>query len=117
MTVAEWVVLREMYEHQDKTSPGHVSKLTGLTKGAISKLIDRLLEKNLVLREPSVNDRRYQEIKLTRKAIALVPDLATLADQNDDEFFSALTAKERRELVAILQKIAMQKKLKAVPIA
>ena len=47
VTVAEWVVMREMYGGDDITSPGAVSALTGLTRGAVSKLIERLLDKGI----------------------------------------------------------------------
>jgi DNA-binding transcriptional ArsR family regulator len=60
VTVAEWVVLREMSEGSATTSPSSVAKLTGLTRGAVSKLIERLLKKGFVTRRESSRDRRYQ---------------------------------------------------------
>jgi len=116
VTVAEWVVLREMFEHGDRTNPAHVAELTGLTRGAISKLIDRLLAKKLVTRESSADDRRYQDIALTRSAKTLVPELAKLADQNDGEFFACLSKKERADLVATLQRIAEHNRLQKLPV-
>src|SRR6202041_3341051 len=50
VTVAEWVVLREVYGRNDM-SPSKVAALPGMTRGAASKLIDRLFEKRLILRE------------------------------------------------------------------
>jgi DNA-binding MarR family transcriptional regulator len=44
VTVAEWVILREMFD-SDVTSPSVLAKVTGLTRGAVSKLVDRLLRK------------------------------------------------------------------------
>src|SRR5262249_15090172 len=86
VTVAEWVILREMYSGEEKTSPSTVAAMTGLTRGAVSKLIDRLLAKGLVTRAESAGDRRYQEIKLTANATKLVPKLAKIADENDEKF-------------------------------
>jgi DNA-binding MarR family transcriptional regulator len=116
VTVAEWVVLREMFEHGDRTNPANVALLTGLSRGAITKLIDRLLEKKLVTREASSRDRRYMDIALTREAKSLVPKLAALADQNDDEFFACLNKKERAGLIETLQKIAVAHQLQKAPI-
>lgn len=116
VTVAEWVILREMYSHHGITSPSNIAHLTGLTRGAVSKLISRLLEKRLVHRRESSDDRRYQEIELTIEASDLVPELAALADQNDEEFFSCLTQSERTQLKNILQKIARIKEITRVPI-
>ncbi len=116
VTVAEWVVLREMYGSGERTAPSVVAELTGLTRGAISKLISRLLEKGLVTRTESSSDRRYQDIELTKAAIALVPTLAKLADENDKEFFGVISRAERETLRAILQRVVTLHKLTAMPI-
>lgn len=115
VTVAEWVVLREMYAGNDSTSPSRVAELTGLTRGAVSKLVSRLLEKRLVSRKESTEDRRYQDIELTAKGSDLVPTLARLADENDDDFFSCLNRNERDTLKSLLQKLAEKHQIKTVP--
>ncbi|MGB7728114.1 MAG: MarR family winged helix-turn-helix transcriptional regulator [Candidatus Acidiferrum sp.] len=116
VTVAEWVILREMYGGDDTTSPSVVAELTGLTRGAVSKLISRLLEKGLVTRKESSGDRRYQDIELTGAAIAMVPKLAKLADENDEEFFGVISKGERRVLSEILKKIASLHKVNKLPV-
>lgn len=114
VTVAEWVVLREMYGRQDM-SPSKVADLTGMTRGAASKLIDRLVDKKLIHREECVDDRRYQDIGLTASGVKLVPSLAALADRNDQELFNALTAAERQTLLAILKKLVQAHDLHELP--
>jgi DNA-binding MarR family transcriptional regulator len=116
VTVAEWVVLREMYGGDDTTSPGVVAELTGLTRGAVSKLISRLLEKGLVTRKESSSDRRYQDIELTPAALAMVPQLAELADENDRDFFGGLSKSEHRILTSLLKKTAALHQLTKVPV-
>ncbi len=116
VTVAECVILREMYGGDDTTSPSVVAELTGLTRGAVSKLISRLLEKGLVTRKESSGDRRYQDIELTQAAIAMVPKLAKLADENDEEFFAVIPKADRKRLSEILKKIASLHRLSKMPI-
>lgn len=116
VTVAEWVILREMYSKKENTSPSTVSEITGLTRGAVSKLIDRLLHKGLVTRTEATEDRRYQDIRLTAKAIKLVPKLSLIADENDEVFFSPLSSSERDLLMKTLVKLAEQHKLNTNPI-
>lgn len=116
VTVAEWVVLREMYGGDDTTSPSVVAELTGLTRGTVSKLISRLLAKGLVTRKESATDRRYQDIELTAASLALVPRLAKLADKNDEEFFAVLSEQERKSLMSILKKIASHHQLTTMPV-
>jgi DNA-binding MarR family transcriptional regulator len=114
VTVAEWVILREMYG-TESTSPSTIAIQTGLTRGAVSKLVDRLLAKELVTREDRTDDRRYQSIALTATGRRLVPKLAALADESDEEFFTSLSAKEREALVATLKKLVKAKGLQKVP--
>lgn len=114
VTVAEWVVLREMFDHSTM-SPGLLAQRTGLTRGAISKLIDRLFAKKLVFREESAEDRRYQKIVLTTAGRRLVPKLAGLADTNDAEFFAALSKGERDALIATLKKLVHANHLTKIP--
>ena len=116
VTVAEWVILREMYSNKKTTSPSFVAETTGLTRGAVSKLIERLLNKELVTREEASDDRRFQEIRLTPKAIRLVPSLASSADENDEKFFGILTDLERNALLKILNKLTEHHKLNTNPI-
>lgn len=116
VTVAEWVILREMYAGDGKTSPSAVADKTGLTRGAVSKLMDRLLDKGLVTRTESSGDRRYQEIGLTAEAITLIPKLAAIADENDASFFSVLPRSERRKLMATLLKLAEFHNLRSHPV-
>lgn len=116
VTVAEWVILREMYSSDETASPSEVAEVTGLTRGAVSKLIERLLQKGFVTRTESSGDRRYQEIKLTTAAIRLVPKLAKLADENDESFFSILSQAERKNLMNTLKKLAELHKLNTNPV-
>lgn len=114
VTVAEWVVLREMYGG-DSMSPSALAELTGMTRGAASKLIDRLVNKKLVSRQGRSDDRRYQDIELTPAGRRLVPALAACANENDHEFFSPLSTKEHDHLLAILKKLVRSHELNKVP--
>ena len=115
VTVAEWVVLRTLFA-TGTTTPSRVADEIKMTRGAISKLVDRLLAKDLVTRTASKEDRRWQDIALTPKGRALVPRLAALADVNDREFFGVLPANERAALERILKKIVRQRDMTAVPV-
>ena len=114
VTVAEWVVLREIYG-RETMSPSELALRTGMTRGAASKLVDRLVEKELVTRKDRTDDRRYQEIALTASARRLVPSLGSLADQNDEEFFTPLSVKEREALVATLKRLVRAHGMRALP--
>jgi DNA-binding MarR family transcriptional regulator len=105
VTVAEWVVLRVLFDH-DGIAPSLLAEHMGMTKGAISKLADRLGDKGLISREVSDKGGRGHSLVLTTAGRRLVPRLARLADDNDAAFFQTLSDRERLQLEAILRKIA-----------
>lgn len=116
VTVAEWVILREMYARNEIISSSMIAEFTGLTRGAVSKLIERLVNKNLITRSESKTDRRYHEIKLTTKATELVPILAIIADENDQLFFAKLSSVEQKTLTDLLIKLSHIHQLNTNPI-
>lgn len=114
VTVAEWVVMREMFDDQE-TSPSLLAERIGMTRGGVSKLVDRLVGKNLITRTDRADDRRFQSIALTAAGRRLVPQLATLADQNDEEFFGPLSDRERIALLSSMKKLVQAHGLKTLP--
>jgi DNA-binding MarR family transcriptional regulator len=115
VTVAEWVVLRELFS-LEATSPGSLADSLGMTRGAISKLADRLLAKKLLSRSPGRDDRRFQTVKLTPAGRKLVPVLAALADRNDEEFFGHFSPSERAALKDLLVDLVRRHELRNIPV-
>jgi len=116
VTVAEWVVLHELHG-VEPVGPSRLAERLGLTRGAISKLADRLIQKNMIVREDSAEDLRAHTLRITRAGAALVPILAALADENDEEFFGGMTLKERAALERALKGLVARHGLKSIPIA
>ena len=114
VTVAEWVFLRMLWDI-DPVAPSLLAGRMGMTKGAISKLADRLIGKALVERRADPVDGRAQILSLTAAGRALVPRLAALADVNDAAFFGTLSPEDRNDLERLLRKIVMDRKLTDVP--
>jgi DNA-binding MarR family transcriptional regulator len=115
VTVAEWVVMRELHDVED-AAPSHLADKLNMTRGAITKLADRLIAKSLVVRKADPTDGRAQTLALTAKARRLVPELAVLADRNDAEFFDHLASKDRAALLRILRGIVEKRGLKSPPV-
>ena len=114
VTVAEWVLMREMFD-EDETSPGVLAERIGMTRGGVSKLVDRLVDKALVTRRERTDDRRFQSIALTAAGRRQLPQLAAMADENDEEFFHPLTARERAALIATMKKLVQSHDLQTLP--
>jgi DNA-binding MarR family transcriptional regulator len=115
VTVAEWVLMRQLLE-EEALAPSRLAERMGMTRGAISKLADRLIAKSLLSRKADPGDGRAQTLALTVKGRRLVPELAALADANDAEFFDQLSPKDRAALLHILRGIVDKRGLKSVPV-
>jgi DNA-binding MarR family transcriptional regulator len=50
-----------------------VAERIGMTRGGVSKLVDRLVGKQLLTRQERSDDRRFQSIALTPTARRLIP--------------------------------------------
>jgi DNA-binding MarR family transcriptional regulator len=114
VSVAEWVVLRELFEG-DPLVPSELAKEIGMTRSAVSKIMDRLEAKSLLTRATNERDRRFQAVTVSAKGRALVPRLAALADQNDREFFGHLKAGERQQIERVMREIVRRHGLSSVP--
>lgn len=115
VTVAEWVLMRQLLG-ENPLPPSQIAERMGMTRGAVTKLADRLIAKSLLVREADPRDGRAQTLALTAKGGRLVPRLASLADANDAEFFDHLTRSDRAALLRILRGIVEKRALKSVPI-
>jgi len=115
VSVAEWVILRLLFDKAG-VAPSELADLTGMTRGAISKLADRMLTKKLIAQSFDTEDRRYQTLSLTPAGRALVPKLAALADINETEFFGHLKAAERKALETLMRGIIARRDIRAVPV-
>jgi MarR family transcriptional regulator, lower aerobic nicotinate degradation pathway regulator len=116
VTVAEWAAMRQMLA-SGPTNPSQLAQQMGMTRGAISKLVDRLCAKGMARRIASDGDRRYQSVSLTAKGQKLIPTLARLADKNDDEFFGYLTDEVQHDLVKLLKEVVQHHGWIDVPVS
>jgi DNA-binding MarR family transcriptional regulator len=113
-SVAEWVFLSELHK-RGQAAPGELADVLGLTRGAVSKIIDKLETKSWVQSDAKEGDNRYRLLSLTRAGRRNLPILARIADQNDSAFFDCLSAKEKAVLRGLLIKLAEHNRIHNVP--
>jgi DNA-binding MarR family transcriptional regulator len=114
VTVTEWVALRTLWAGKE-SSHAQLIQALAMTKGAASKVVSRLEEKGLAERRFSRGNTRDQLLVLTAEGRALVPQLAALADANDEHFFGHLGAPERQVLKNAMQALVQHHQLKDIP--
>lgn len=101
VTVAQWNVLVAIH-HGDAITPFDLARFIDIDTGAVTRLVDRLVEKRLLKRLPDPTDRRSVRLQLTSKGYELVPKLVQIADENDKRFFGSLTSAEHQQLKELI---------------
>lgn len=106
VTAAEWLLLRDLHA-AGAVPQTRLAERLGLTRGAVSKLVDRLVAKRLLVRgRGGGGDRRLQIIGLTGTGALLVPELAKAAAESHAALFARLSSRERAVLASALAKLA-----------
>lgn len=105
LSVGEWIVLREISEAEGPLIAIRISDSTSLTRGAVSKIVAKLEEKNLVTVAGGDGDARAKALLLTKAGVTTLRRAAQLAAENEGVCFRKLSAKDRQELERLLSKI------------
>jgi DNA-binding MarR family transcriptional regulator len=104
VTLAQWNVLVTVHR-SEANMPGDIARFIDIDAGALTRLIDRLVAKDLIRRVPAPGDRRSLHLELTDKALGIMPELSKRAATNEEAFFGGLTGREQRRLRKILAKL------------
>ena len=115
VTVAEWAFLRTLYG-VGEIAPSTLAEAMAMTKGAISKLAERLVGKQLVGRIDNPDDKRAHGLFLTQMGRDKVPVLAAIADGIEADYFGVLDRDDRDALRRILGSLVKRRNLSNIPV-
>lgn len=108
VTVAQWPVLYSLYK-DSINAPAELAEYLGLNRSAITRLLDRLEKKKLIKRTGSSHDKRSVEVSLTKRGHKIVPQLAQISRETNNQFLAGLSKKEIQLFDEILKKIHSNK--------
>ncbi|MEM7414618.1 MAG: MarR family transcriptional regulator [Gemmatimonadota bacterium] len=74
---------------------------------SITRLVDRLEERELLERIPSSEDRRRVDCRLTPQGVALLAELDGPVDETDRALLSALSDSELETLIGLLDRVGL----------
>jgi DNA-binding MarR family transcriptional regulator len=70
----------------------------------VSRIVDRLVEKELVSRKENLTDRRQKDLEITEKGVALISEMG-YCEKETDNLFQNLKLDEVRQLNHLLDKL------------
>ncbi|MBA3813870.1 MAG: MarR family transcriptional regulator [Alphaproteobacteria bacterium] len=103
VSIAQWCILLALY-NESAASITELSKFIEVDKASISRVVERLLTKELVTHQAG-NDRRSGHVQLTQKGRELIPFLIQAAQENEQQFFGGLTSQEREQFRHLFHKL------------
>lgn len=104
ITGAQFRVMRLILVEQVDT-PSELTRLLSIDSGAMTRMLDRLEQRNLLVRERCPNDRRQVRLKPTQEGIELSQEVHGLAADLLNELTGELSSDELSELYRIIRKI------------
>lgn len=107
LSEGELRVLTLLYGQTDGTAnPGSMAMPTAHSPANLTRIADGLVERGLITRLPSAEDRRCVALRLTRRGEALVHTLLPRVAERTRHTFAAFSAAEVKELMAQLRRLA-----------
>jgi MarR family 2-MHQ and catechol resistance regulon transcriptional repressor len=106
LTTTEFGILEALH-HKGPLLLGEIQRKVLVTSGGITYLVDRLVAKGLVIREPSPDDRRARYAVLTSAGARLIGSIFPGHAAFLTERMQALTAEEQADATALLRKLGL----------
>lgn len=106
LNLTEFGVLELLY-HKGPQPIQVIGKKVLLASSSITYVIDKLEEKELIVRESCPRDRRVIHVRLTEAGEKLIRDIFPKHRRMIAEMFSSLDEDEKKEAIRLLKKIGM----------
>ena len=103
ITALQWRLITYLKRHEG-IRQGPLADLIEVEPITLSRMLDRLAEAGLVERRADPTDRRAWRLYLTPRAADLLLSIRRTADVLNDEATEGLTAAEREQLAALVER-------------
>ncbi len=104
VTPKEWAILLVLWR-EGALTPTAIADATFRDKTTVSRLVERMVKKELVGREVAANDRRKTILRPSKRALELKPELIAVALQLLNEAQADLSTKDIEVTVRTLKKM------------
>ena len=104
VTRTSWALLSAIHHH-GKTAPAALAGFIGIDRAAITRHLDSLETRELVQRHQIATDRRAVNIKLTKKGLLLISELAAESVATNAKFTAGLDPSEIDAMQSTIKKM------------
>mgnify|MGYP001555868743 CR=1 FL=1 len=104
ITTEQWAVLASLWEKEDRTQSEIADQLVK-DKTNVTRILDLMEKKDLIIRRSDEKDRRSYRIFLTEKGSLLKDKLIPLAKESTQLSIKGINKHEEKELKRLINKI------------
>ncbi|EKD31387.1 MAG: transcriptional regulator, MarR family [uncultured bacterium] len=105
LTPEQFLVMDTLWD-EGVLSQQKIADIIFKDKNSVTKLIDALENKGLVIRVPDKTDRRLNQIHLTERAILIKEDITKIAIESTDGIIKDIPKEELHVFISVLNKMA-----------
>lgn len=104
ITVDQWGIL-DALNHRDGISQNEIAEITYKDAPTVTRIIDLLIQKDLIRRQPDGIDRRRHNVYLSEQGRAKIAELMPAVNALREKGWQKLGEKEYQQLVGILHTV------------
>lgn len=104
LTPIQYLIVESLLE-EDGLSAGDIGKRLVLDNATLSGVLERLAEREWIIKKTDPNDKRLVRVSLTDKAKALKEELTGEREQANEEILRALSIEEKVLLKRLLRDV------------
>jgi DNA-binding MarR family transcriptional regulator len=104
ITALQWRLITYLKRHEG-IRQGPLAELIEVEPITLSRMVDRLVEAEMVERRADPTDRRAWQLFLTPRAFELLGDMRAMADLLTEEATEGLSTAEREQLVDLVERV------------
>jgi len=107
LSVTEWRIMAVLGEYPG-ASADEVSNKTHIEKSMISRAVQKLLARHLIVRHVDEQDRRRQNLELTKTGREVYEQIVPVSYAYEDSLLTCLNEREKKQLDSIIDKLQDQ---------
>ena len=105
LTFSQFVTLKKLGMSDGHISVGDLARAAELNPGAMTRLLDKLEEKGLIVRANDPTDRRALRIQLTDAGRAIYDQCSACSDRVRERALSGMSESECEQFIATLEPV------------
>lgn len=105
LSLLEANIISFLYNNPEKDTAGDIVELRMLSKGNVSKGVEMLAKKGLLLRSQDKEDRRKVHLKLSQKAKPVTDEIELEKRQFHEELFFGFTEEDKKQLEVLSNRV------------